>query len=399
MNTKVKQVSRTLIKIGIICVALNDSGTGATTPALGSIAAAMPLVSAALIQMIATAPTIFQAIFSLVYGKGVDLFKKKSWLVFGFLAFIIGGIAPAFFHSGIWVILAFRALLGVGVGVLIPMATDFVVDFFEGNERNSMMGFISAFMAFSGILFQLLGGWLAGIRWDYTFYAYAISIVFFLIAFFLLPEPDRASKVKAEAESKVNTKLTLGAVVHAVIFFFFGLFWFIGPTNGAIVLLGGGLATPAQIGLAFSIMSVASFVISLIYGPIFKGLRFILLPVTYISGAIGAYLCYSAQSFFMFILGLLFLGIALGFGWPITMGKATQLVSYTAASKAIGLVSFFFAIGGFLEPIIFNLFTAPGRAPFLVGAIGFVVVAVVVIIADRAFPTPRTAAESEKPQA
>jgi len=355
-------------------------------------------VAPALIQMIATAPTIFQAIFNLLYGKGVDLFKKKSFLLFGGLAFIIGGVAPAFFHSSIWIILAFRALLGVGVGVLVPMATDLVVDFFEGSERNNMMGFISAFMAFSGVLFQTLGGWLAGIRWEYTFYAYLISIVFLVIAFVLLPEPDRSSKVKAEAESNINIKLTSGAIIHAIIFFFFGMFWFIGPTNGAIVLLGEGLALPAQIGLAFSSMSVASFIISILYGQIFKVARFVLLPVTYVSGAIGCYLCYSCQSFFQFLLGLVFFGIALGFGWPITMSKATHLVSYTAAAKAISLVAFCFAIGGFFQPILFNLFTTPGRTPFLVGSIGFIIVAIVVIIADRVFPTPKTSSESENTQ-
>ena len=101
----------------------------------------------------------------------------------------------------------------------------------------------------------------------------------------------------------------------------------------------------------------------------------------------------------LFTLGLVFFGISLGFGWPVTMSKATQLVSYTAASKAVSLVAFCFAIGGFFQPIIFNLFSVPGRAPFLVGVVGNIVVAVVVIIANKAFPTPTSFSQPENIQA
>ena len=177
------KVNRTLIKIGILCVALNGSGTGATTPALGSIAAGMPLVAPALIQLIATFPTLFQAISSLIYGKSIEFMKKKTWLYIGSVTFIVGGVAPAFFHTNIWVILFFRAVLGFGCGILIPMATDLCIDFFEDKERHSMIGYVSAFISLSGVIFQMLGGYLASIRWDYSFYAYLISVIFLLIAF------------------------------------------------------------------------------------------------------------------------------------------------------------------------------------------------------------------------
>jgi MFS family permease len=382
------KVNRTLIKIGIVCIALNDSATGATNSALASIAAAMPLVAPALIQMIATLPTLFQAFMPLIYGKSVDFMKKKTWLYIGGAAFIIGGVAPAFFNSSIYIILFFRAVLGIGVGILLPMATDLCIDFFEGKERSTMLGYVSAFTSLSGVVFSMLGGFFANIRWEYTFFAYLASVIFLGISFFLLPEPDRSVKLKADAEAKVNTKLTLGTYIHAVFFGFFFMLWMIAPTNTAMVLVVENIAGPAQIGTAFAIQTVFAFVFAVIFGRLFKAIRFALLPISYLLGAAGLYVCSIAQTFPLFVLGLSLLGVAIGLVNPATMSKLTHLVPYTAASKAISMGYCLFALGAFFQPILFNLITVPGRSPFFLGSIGMLIFAVLVLIGDRAFPTP-----------
>lgn len=388
---KVSKTNRTLLKIGIIFVALNDSGTGATTPALGSIAAGLPLVAPWLIQMIATVPALFQALLPPIYGASVGTVRKKTWLIIAGICFVVGGAAPAFFHDSIWVILFFRAILGIGCGVLVPMATDLCVDFFEGNEQRTMIGFTSAFVGASGVIFQMLGGYLAGIRWDYTFYAYLISIVFLGIAIVLLPEPDREAKLKADVKSNVSTKLNLGTYLYALTILLFFFFWYTPITNVAMVIMSEKIAEPAAIGGVFSFMTGGAFVTALIFGQLFKKLRYAILPIAYAFGAIGLYLLYTGHTLTILTVGMVLLGFSLGFVVPCTMSKLTALVPYSAASKAISLGFFGVGFGGFIQPMAFGLFMGVGRGQILVGCIGMTVLTVVLIILEKAFPTKDTA--------
>lgn len=378
-----------LIKLAIVCIAMSDAGTGATTPALGSIVAAFPHVSPSLVQMIASIPALFIALIPPVYAKLIEFMRKKTLLYIAGALFIIGGVAPAIFNTDIWVILAFRALIGIACGILLPMSTDLAVDFFDGKERSSMLGFVSATVGLSGIMFQLLGGYLAAIGWQYCFYSYLISIIFFIISFILLPEPNRKAKIaELEGSSESKAKVPGSVYLNAILFGLFYLFWYVVPTNGAIVILSNGLGQPGVIGIVFSLMTVGSFVCSIIFGQVFKAMKFYLLPISYALLVISLYLCYTGQTLTTFTIGIIVAGFAMGFAVPATMAKLTGLVPYSAASKAISFGFFGMGIGGFIQPMVFGaLNIVPGRAPYLVGAIAMVVLTILVFIVDKATPT------------
>jgi len=378
------KINRTVLKMAILSVAMQDCGIGATTPALGSIAAAFPAVSPGLVQMIATIPALFLALTPPVYAKCLEFFKKKTILYIAAALFIIGGVSPGFIHPNIWVILFFRALIGMATGICIPMSTDLVIDFFEDEERHSMMGYVSATVGISGILFQLLGGYLAGIRWNYAFYAYLVSILFFVFSFIFLPEPDRQAKIATqEGAGNVRAKLPVSVYMITLVFGFFYLLWYALPSNGAIVLLGEKIAAPAQIGLAFAFLTVGSFVSSILFKWLFKAFKFLLLPISFAIGAVGFYICFISHTFYLFTLGITLLGFAMGIIVPATMTKLSGLVPYSAAAKAIAIGYLGMGVGGFLQPLVFNLFTEPGRAPFLIGAVGMLVFTVVMYCVDK----------------
>ncbi len=378
------KINRTVLKMAILSVAMQDCGIGATTPALGSIAEAFPAVAPGLVQMIATIPALFLALTPPIYAKCLEFLKKKTILYIAAALFIIGGWSPGFIHPNIWVILFFRALIGIATGICIPMSTDLVIDFFEDEERLSMMGYVSATVGISGIMFQLLGGYLAGIRWNYAFYAYLVSILFFIFSFIFLPEPDRQAKIATqEGAGNVRAKLPGSVYMITLIFGFFYLLWYALPSNGAIVLLGEKIAVPAQIGLAFAFLTVGSFVSSILFKWLFKAFKFLLLPISFAIGAVGFYICFISHTFYMFTLGITLLGFAMGIIVPATMTKLSELVPYSAAAKAIAIGYLGMGVGGFLQPLVFNLFTEPGRAPFLIGTVGMLVFTVVMYCVDK----------------
>lgn len=384
------KINRTLLKVAILAVAMQDSGMGATTPALGAMIAAFPTVAPTLVMMIATVPALLLALVPPIYAKATEFIRKRSILYLAAVLFLVGGVGPAFFHTNIYVILGFRVLLGIANGIVIPMAADLVVDFFEDQERHNMMGYISSITGLSGVMFQMLGGYLAGLNWYYCFYAYLISAVFFLFAIIYLPEPDKKQKLASEG-SKVKEKVPGSVYVISAAFGFFFLFMYIIITNAAIVIMGEKLGTPAEIGLAFSFLTLTSFVTSAAFGQLFKRLKYSILPISYILGALGLYLCYIGTTFWTFTLGIAVFGLGLGTVVPAVITKITGLVPYELGTKVIGIGFLGMGVGGFIQPMVFAVILdmvhqGPGRFPFMIGTIGMLVFAVVIFLVDRATP-------------
>jgi MFS family permease len=383
------KVNRTALKIGIICVAMQDSGNAAATPALGEIANAMPDVAPVLIQNIATVAALFLALAPPIYARLLEVLSKKKILYIGAALFLIGGVGPFFFHENIWIILVFRALLGLGGGICTPLGTDLVVDFFEGKERNSMQGYVSAVISLSGILFTALGGVLAGFHWTYCFLAYSVGAIFLIIAFILVPEPDRKAKIASE-EGSESVRAPIPPMTWA--FFAILLLYFMGwatiTTNGAMVVGGEGLADPASIGLLFSSMMVGNFIVSMLFGKIFSRLRFNLFPLAYGLGFIALLVLYFANTFTIFVIGAVMLGISLGANMPTMITKVTAMVPYSAAPRVIGWVFFAVGFGQFLQPLVFTLLGdyGFGRPAFLVGAFVLAALTVVITIVNKKTP-------------
>ncbi|UWG99064.1 MFS transporter [Dehalobacter sp. DCM] len=394
-----KQVNRNLVKLAILGVAMCDSGNGATSPALGTIMAGMPDVAPSLVQMIVVVPSLFMALTPIVYAKLLDMgMKKRTLMYIGAATFIIGGVGPALLHSNIWVILVLRAILGIGNGICLPLSTDLVIDFFEGQERNTMQGFVSATVGLSGVVFQLLGGYFAGLNWTYTFYAYLIAILFFGVAFAFLPEPNRQEKMAAqEGITEVSARAKLPGKAYLVGFMvaYYMFFWVVMPTNGAPVLIMEGMATPAQIGGIFAMITVASFIMSVAFGWIFKAIKFALLPIAFLLSAAGMFLCYSTHNASTFTVGIFIYGMGLGCAMPTFVTKLSGLVPYSAGAAAISIAYVGLGVGQFIQPILFKYFGTYsfGRPSILLAAICLVVGAVIVFVVDKTTPAKYVSTE------
>ncbi|WP_411911103.1 MFS transporter [Clostridium estertheticum] len=74
-----------------------------------------------------------------------------------------------------------RVVLDMGVGLIFPLSTALIADFFSGDERISMMGFSQASSNLGGIITTILSGVLAKLSWRYAFYVYLIGVLVLLL--------------------------------------------------------------------------------------------------------------------------------------------------------------------------------------------------------------------------
>src|SRR5699024_4096665 len=160
----------TIIAISMATVMAGES----ISPALGVIAINFTDANPTLTKLILTIPSLIFIRFSFLLSYLTKKITKRSIVLIGLIIYMVGGVGPQFV-STIEAIIALRLLLGIGVGLLMPLADSLINDHFEGKERIKMMGYNSAFSNFGGILTMLFVGWFAKLSWEGPFNVYLLG--------------------------------------------------------------------------------------------------------------------------------------------------------------------------------------------------------------------------------
>ena len=222
-----------MLKPAILSVSLlTIMASAAVAPALGKIRLAFPAAPDTLIKLVLTLPPLFIVPFSLLSGWLTRRIRKKTIMITGLLIYLFAGCGGGFAKS-IGQLLFIRALLGVGVGLIMPLSTTLVGDFFKGEARSKMIGFATSIQNLGGVIFQIVAGYLAVMSWRYSFGVYGLALFILILIVFFLPEPERAQVSQIH---KTKSRLPLGVYVCAALCVLNMIVFFSVPTNMAILL-------------------------------------------------------------------------------------------------------------------------------------------------------------------
>ncbi|MGI1659430.1 MAG: MFS transporter [Desulfitobacterium sp.] len=376
-------MSRRTLKFGVLAVSAMGMGAMVTNPVLADIMKAFPDIDPTTIMLISGLPSLFVVIFAPIYGKLTQYLPKKTLFAIASLCFAVGGIMPAFL-SNFTLILAMRCLLGVGLGFLLPMAADLISDFFEGHERETMMGFQSAFTSIGGIMYQLAGGFLGSYGWNYAFYAYIIGVIIFFAVHLTLPEPER--KVIPQGE-----KMKMPSRVYTSFFslFAFQIILFILMNNAAVMLDGEKMGDAASIGLALTLMTVGGLIGGFFAGKVMRILKEYTFSILYLLCAAGFGIGYTTHTLLQFFVATTMIGLSMGVLVPSYWVKLSVSVPPPLVALAISIGVSAMNIGGFVQPYVYagisKLFGLQiGRDSFLVAIVASLFMAAFVFIDAKA---------------
>lgn len=105
-----------------------------------------------------------------IYGKLADLRGRKPVMLAG-IALFLAGSAACGLSTSMTMLVAFRALQGLGAGAIQPIAMTIVGDLFDVRERARWQGLFGAVWGVAGLIGPLLGGaivhWLS---WRWVFW-------------------------------------------------------------------------------------------------------------------------------------------------------------------------------------------------------------------------------------
>jgi MFS family permease len=369
-------MNRTLLKFVVLSVSILVMGATALSPALANISEAFKDASAQTIMLLVSLPSITMVLASLVFGKLTDYLSRRGIFFLGIVLFLVGGLTP-YFMNDLNMILVMRGVFGLSIGVIFPLSVLLITDFFEGNERETVMGLQSIFMNIGGIVFPLLGGLLCATGWHNTFLAYAIGIVLFLFVYAYLPEPAKVKQVVEQGG--LSEKVPVPGKVYFLefVYLIYCLLYFVFFINIANQIVGENLGNAASAGLAVTVFTLGGLLTGLVFGKIAQMLKDLVIPVGWLVTGIGMAILSGVHDFNLILVGCFIGGIGFTITCPAFFVALSVASPPSRVAFSIALASVVGGIGQFAAPFVFDTISGlfgqgSGRFPLSVSAIALV---------------------------
>lgn len=389
ISKKVKdyfRLERALFLIPICGFALYDSVFQAFSSILGALTDAYPDVPVTVIQLIISIPPMASIPGTLLAGFLAAYIRKKRIAQFALCVIFVGGMIPVVFREPmIYAMFACSVCVGLGQGLLHPMANAFICQTWNDDARGKALGFKQSFNFIGDALVALCVGYLALSHWGNAFLVYLGVIPIFILTQVLFPKGDLEEKLVSKESKLAGMKaLFCPRMVYLFALFFFAMmFLYVFNTNIAMLVKSRGFGTTADVSKITFTVSVVSFLLGIAYGGISKKLGRFTLAVGFGFLAAGMLMASFGQSFEIVAFGGVLFGIGLGIQQITTIYCVSKTVGKSLVTIAISVTVSFISLGATLSPVVINglqelIFhaAAPNQAMLLAG-IGYIVLMIV----------------------
>ena len=368
-----RRLAYTILSISLLTVMAD----AAMAPALGVIREHFASESSLTVQFIVSLPALFIVMTNLLFPLLCKWMRTRTLAIAGLVLYVAAG-AGAFLIDNIVLLLVIRALLGISVGMIMPLSTGLLAYWFPPSE-------------------------LAGISWNYAFLVYLLALPALVLVILYLPNiklntdrnhdasPDyyesETGMTKARKKPGHPFRSLLRFAPSVVGMLLVMILFFIYPTNFAITSMSNGSISSNAITFIMVGLDLVAFVVGILFGNIMEGLR---RHIKYVApiGFLTGYACLSCGvGTGWLIIGSVLIGLANGVGVPYLNTIASIKGGRDAATTVMPLLSAALYLGQFISPLIVNPLSrwiGWTTAPYMVGA-AIAVVYLVQTIATRRF--------------
>lgn len=339
----------------------------AVAPALHVIQNYFSDVNQTLVQMIISIPALFIALTNMIFPKLCRYFRAKELVMAGLLLYTVGGCAAGLF-SNIYLVLIFRALVGVGVGIIMPLSTGLLSFYYTRDKQDKLMGYSSAMNQMGGVVATLISGFLAGISWRASFLVYLMGLISIVLCLLFLPNE------KIGGESGKKEKGTFKKYYTFIIAIFLLMFsFFIYPSSFAIETAKEGIIPQQYVSVIMASMDLIAFFGGLAFVHIKKKMG---MTTKFVAPALffaGYALLFFIGGWGGAIFGSALIGFANGLGIPFIMSTAGQKAGKAAATTVMPMLSMAMYLAQFVTPMILSVVNLTPYAVAMTSAALFII--------------------------
>ncbi len=324
----------TLIAIWSVSAVTSLPGL-AVSPILGDMNNIFPKASDLEIQMLTSLPSLLIIPFVLLAGHLSTGRSKLAILYEGLAIFTLCGVACLLAKSMTALIIA-SSILGIGAGMIIPLSTGLVVDYFTGNVRVQQLGYSSAINNLTLVAATALTGYVADINWHLSFLVYLLPGVSLILSLALrretpTPEPKHSDQYK-------QTTINRRHLWVLTAFYFVATYITLVITFDTAFLFEKYHISQHLAGISISLFFLAIMLPGLFLNRIIAVTRSYTNALSAMVMTVGLLLLSISKSPILLISGVILTGLGYGVIQPLIYDKAAIIAPPKLATKALSVV-------------------------------------------------------------
>lgn len=368
------------ILIGIYCSSLVLMGLIVPVSVLANIAQSFPDVPITTIQMMVTLPSLLAIPSGLLVSKLAYKFYKKHVAIFFTIMYMVSGMLPVFFHDNMYQLLFSAAMVGISMGGLQNPMTTIIPDYFEGNQRGIVLGLLSTFICFGGMIYTQVASRLGASDWTHAFYAYGIMIIFLIGEIIFMPKGKLEDKPTKGHHVKVPSEVIWLCAMGFVFYTCYQIF----NSNEALLIVERKLGGTIEAGYASAACTGAGILAGVIVGPWLKIFKKHTITATFVTTCIGLVICVVAHNIVLLCVGGFITALGYQTFTPIAGMKASEVSELMGMAFNMALVNALCSCGQALSPFTTSAVAKPwGKSLtslFIIGTVGCALISAIAFL-------------------
>lgn len=324
----------TLIAIWSVSAVTSLPGL-AVSPILGDMNNIFPKASDLEIQMLTSLPSLLIIPFVLLAGRLSTGRDKLPMLYLGLAIFTLCGVACLVAKS-MTALIIISSILGIGAGMIIPLSTGLVVDYFTGDFRVKQLGYSSAINNLTLVGATALTGYVADINWHLSFLVYLLPGISLLLCLALRRESAAAEPMESDQYKQQSINKRHLAVL--TLFYFVITFASLVVTFDTAFLFEKYKIRQELAGVSISLFFLAIMLPGLFLSHIIKYTRSYTNVISTLLLTLGLLSMTIFKSPAMLVIGVILSGFGYGIMQPLIYDKAAIIAPPHLATQALSIV-------------------------------------------------------------